>query len=117
MTAPRVKQCVNRFERHVWGHGVYTLNGRARHPQTQGKVERYHRTLNEWLTDHGPFDTVNELNASLRRFRYHYNHERPHQGDHDRGLLRRRRPHPRRRARPHPHLPRHRQSTRPTTPT
>jgi transposase InsO family protein len=77
----RVKQCVNRFERHLWGHGAYTLNGRARHPQTQGKVERYHRTLNEWLRDHGPFDTIEELNASLRRFRRHYNDERPHQGD------------------------------------
>jgi transposase InsO family protein len=77
----RVKQCVNRFERHLWGHGVYTLNGRARHPQTQGKVERYHRTLNEWLREHGPFDTIDALNASLRRFRRHYNHERPHQGD------------------------------------
>jgi transposase InsO family protein len=77
----RVKHCVNLFERHVWSHGVYTLNGRARHPQTQGKVERYHRTLNEWLTDHGPFDTIDELNASLGQFRHHYNHERPHQGD------------------------------------
>ena len=73
--------CVNLFERHLWAHGVYTINGRARHPQTQGKVERYHRTLDEWLTDHGPFDTIDELNASLRRFRHHYNHERPHQGD------------------------------------
>jgi transposase InsO family protein len=76
----RVKSCVNRFERHVWGHGVYTLNGRARHPQTQGKVERYHRTLGEWLDDHGPFDTIDALNASLVLFRHDYNHERPHQG-------------------------------------
>jgi transposase InsO family protein len=77
----RVKQCVNLFERHLWAHGVYTINGRARHPQTQGKIERYHRTLNEWLTDHGPFNRIDELNVSLRRFRHHYNHDRPHQGD------------------------------------
>lgn len=77
----RVKSCVNLFERHVWAHGVYTLNGRARHPQTQGKIERYHRTLNEWIDDHGPFDTIGQLNASLMLFRQHYNCERPHQGD------------------------------------
>lgn len=77
----RVKHCVNLFERHVWAHGGYTLNGRARHPQTQGKIERYHRTLNEWIDDHGPFDTIAQLNASLLLFRHHYNHERPHQGD------------------------------------
>lgn len=76
----RIKQCVNLFERHLWGHGVYTINGRARHPQTQGKVERYHRTLNEWDADHGPFDTIDELNASLHDFAHHYNHERPRQG-------------------------------------
>jgi transposase InsO family protein len=77
----RVKHCVNLFERHVWAHGVYTLNGRSCHPQTQGKVERYHRTLNEWLTEHGPFDTIDELNTTLATFRHHYNHERPHQGN------------------------------------
>jgi transposase InsO family protein len=77
----RVKHCVNLFERHVWAHGVYTLNGRARHPQTQGKIERYHRTLNEWIHEHGPFDTIGQLNTSLLGFRHHYNHERPHQGD------------------------------------
>ena len=74
-------QCVNEFERHLWSVGVYTLNGRGYHPQTQGKVERYHRTLNEWLVDHGPFDTIDDLNASLVEFRHDYNDERPHQGD------------------------------------
>jgi transposase InsO family protein len=77
----RVKHYVSLFERHIWAHGVYTLNGRARHPQTQGKIERYHRTLNEWLADHGPFDTLEAVNTSLRNFRQHYNHERPHQGE------------------------------------
>jgi transposase InsO family protein len=76
-----IKQCVNAFERHVWALGVYTINGRGYHPQTQGKVERYHRTLGEWLTDHGPFNTIAELNESLAAFRHYYNQERPHQGD------------------------------------
>lgn len=70
---------VNAFERHVWACGTITVNGRGYHPQTQGKVERFHRTLIEWLEDHGPFPTLSALNRSLRRFRHHYNHERPHQ--------------------------------------
>ena len=80
-SSPALTTGVNEFERHLWARGVYTLNGRGHHPQTQGKIERYHRTIDEWLDDHGSFDTIDELNASLLAFRHHYNHERPHQGD------------------------------------
>lgn len=76
--------CVNAFERHLWAQGVCTLNGRPYHPQTQGKVERYHRTLGEWLEDHGPFGTREELDACLVAFRHDYNHARPHQALDDR---------------------------------
>lgn len=75
----RTKPTVSDFERHLWSLGVYTLNGRPYHPQTQGKIERYHRTLGEWLEDEGPFDTLEALNASLKEFRRHYNDDRPHQ--------------------------------------
>lgn len=75
----RTKHTVCDFERHVWTKGVYTLNGRPYHPQTQGKVERFHRTLIEWLEDEGPFHTLDALNASLVEFRRHYNEERPNQ--------------------------------------
>lgn len=70
---------VGAFERHVWGFGIYTINGRAYHPQTQGKVERFHRTMGEWLADNGPFSTLRALNRSLDEFRHDYNHDRPHQ--------------------------------------
>jgi transposase InsO family protein len=70
--------CVGAFERHLWRRAVCTLNGRAYHPQTQGKIERYHRTLIEWLTDH-PAHNLAALNRTLARFRDHYNHDRPHQ--------------------------------------
>jgi transposase InsO family protein len=75
---------VSAFERHVWATGAYTLNGRGYHPQTQGKVERYHRTLGEWLEDYGPFDTIEDLDREMQTFRHHYNHERPHQAIGDR---------------------------------
>jgi len=75
----RTTQTVSDFERHLWALDVYTINGRPYHPQTQGKVERFHRTLGEWLVDHGPFPTLKTLNTSLTGFAHHYNHQRPHQ--------------------------------------
>jgi transposase InsO family protein len=71
------------FERHVWATGAYTLNGRGYHPQTQGKVERFQRTMAEWLEDAGPFQTLTELRACLEQFRRDYNHNRPHQSLND----------------------------------
>lgn len=75
----RSKHTVGEFERHLWGLRVFTLNGRPYHPQTQGKIERFHRTLGEWLEDEGPFETLDALNASLGAFRSDYNLERPNQ--------------------------------------
>lgn len=80
----RTHGCVGAFERHLWAQGVCTVNGRPYHPQTQGKVERYHRTLGEWLEDHGPFEGLDTLNACLVAFRHDYNHDRPHQALDDR---------------------------------
>jgi transposase InsO family protein len=75
----RRTNCVVAFERHVWAYGVYTINGRGYHPQTQGKIERFHRTLIEWLEDNGPYRSLRGLNRSLEAFRQDYNHQRPHQ--------------------------------------
>lgn len=75
----RTKRTVCDFERHLWGLRVFTINGRPYHPQTQGKIERFHRTLGEWLEDEGPYETLEALNASLVAFRSDYNDERPNQ--------------------------------------
>jgi transposase InsO family protein len=79
----KTKKTVNAFERHLWGYGVITLNGRPYHPQTQGKIERYHRTLGEWLEDFGPFRTTDELQRTVDEFRHDYNHLRPNQALND----------------------------------
>jgi transposase InsO family protein len=42
------------------------------HPETLGKIERFHRTLKEWLHDEGPANTLEQLQALLDRFRSHY---------------------------------------------
>ncbi len=75
----RTTGCIVAFERHLWALGVDTVNGRAYHPQTQGKIERYHRTLSEWLTDEGPFADIATVSDELDRFRTDYNTARPHQ--------------------------------------
>ena len=56
------------------------LNSAPYHPQTLGKLERFHRTLKEWLRDEGPVFDVEHLQELLDGFRFHYNRQRPHQG-------------------------------------
>ena len=58
--------------------GVRPLHGRPLHPQTQGKVERFHRTLERDVLQQHPFDTPHEAQQALDAFRVVYNHERPH---------------------------------------
>ena len=48
------------------------------HPQTCGKVERFHQTLKKWLRKQAPAATVVELQAQLDWFRDYYNTVRPH---------------------------------------
>ena len=68
------------FERRLRAAGPTLINGRPAHPQTQGKIERLHRTMREWLCDHGPARDAEHLQELLDRFRRYYNAERPHQG-------------------------------------
>lgn len=68
------------FERGLAEVGVDLLTARPYHPQTLGKLERFHRTLKEWLEDERPAHDVGELQLLLERFQTHYNEERPHQG-------------------------------------
>jgi transposase InsO family protein len=77
------------FERKLREIGVELLNAAPYHPQTLGKLERFHRTLKEWLCDEGPACDLDELQALLDRLRVHYNEERPHQGIGDRTPLER----------------------------
>jgi transposase InsO family protein len=53
-------------------------HSRAYHPQTCGKVERFHQTLKRWLGKQPRAATVAELQAQLDQFAGYYNHVRPH---------------------------------------
>lgn len=56
--------------------GIKPIHGRPYHPQTQGKVERFHLTIERELV------TSRELHPELERFRTDYNWVRPHQALH-----------------------------------
>jgi len=49
------------------------------HPQTQGKVERLHRTLQESMRHHGFPRTMEACQVFFARFREVYNYQRPHE--------------------------------------
>jgi transposase InsO family protein len=59
--------------------GVQVCHGRPYHPQTQGKEERFHRTLKEELLRWHEFADLGVCDARFRQWREVYNHERPHQ--------------------------------------
>lgn len=75
----RLSHVVVEFERRLREAGPTLINGGPYHPETQGKVERLHRTMRDWLTDHGPPRTIGEAQELLDGFRAHYNEDRPHQ--------------------------------------
>ncbi len=67
------------FERLLIEMGVKHRNTQPYRPQTNGKVERFWRTLEEDLIIDTDFDTLEELKEELLQYMYYYNHERPHQ--------------------------------------
>jgi len=67
------------FERWLMDHDVLPIHGRPQHPQTQGKIERFHRSMNEELLAGVVFKDLVDAQSELSRWRHRYNNERPHQ--------------------------------------
>jgi len=59
--------------------GIRLLYGRVCHPQTQGKVERFHRTLGAELRHHGVPPRFAQWPAALIEVETRYNEQRPHE--------------------------------------
>jgi transposase InsO family protein len=58
--------------------GIRLHHSSPYHPQTCGKVERFHQTLKRWLRKQPHASTIAELQDQLDRFRAYYNEVRPH---------------------------------------
>jgi len=58
--------------------GVEVKHSTPYHPQTCGKVERFHQTLKRFLRKQAPAVSLAVLQAQLDAFRVRYNQQRPH---------------------------------------
>jgi transposase InsO family protein len=74
----------NAFEYVLPLLGIRQKNGSPGHPQTQGKTERFHQTLQLWLRARPPAPSTAQLQRQLDEFREHYNEQRPHRALHRR---------------------------------
>ena len=68
------------FERMLIELGIKHRYTRPYRPQTNGKVERFWRTIEDDLLRGTHFDSEEELKEELLQYLYYYNTMRPHQG-------------------------------------
>jgi len=66
------------LEIELLGLGIASKHSRPYHPQTCGKVERFHQTVKKFLAKQDPALTKKQLQAQLDRFVFYYNEVRPH---------------------------------------
>ena len=60
--------------------GIRMTHSRPRHPQTNGKDERFHRSLKAEVLKGRTFDSLTRVQKALDDWRTVYNHKRPHEG-------------------------------------
>lgn len=68
----------NGFEKLLQAQQIKQKNGSPGHPQTQGKIERFHQTLKRWLAARARPADITQLQTLLDRFHNRYNDDRPH---------------------------------------
>ena len=59
--------------------GIRVLHSRPYHPQSRGKIERFHRTLKAEVFAHRRFRDLAEVQRAIDTWRAVYNFERPHE--------------------------------------
>ena len=67
------------FEIWLMEYGILPIHGRVRHPQTQGKEERFHLTMDRELLNVTEIENMCHAQECFDRFRNCYNNERPHE--------------------------------------
>ena len=66
------------MEAELLALGITSKHGKPSHPETQGKIERFHQTLKKYLDKQEPAETKRQLQGQLDRFATYYNEVRPH---------------------------------------
>lgn len=66
------------FEKWLMNNDVLPVHGRVMHPQTQGKIERFHRTMKNELLKHNDFENLQMCDKGLQEWRIKYNEIRGH---------------------------------------
>jgi transposase InsO family protein len=69
---------IGAMESELCALGITFKHSRPYHPQTCGKVERFHQTVKKFLAQQHPPTTIRSLQGQLDRFVDYYNTIRPH---------------------------------------
>jgi transposase InsO family protein len=70
----------NAMQTELLALGVAFRHSRPYHPQTCGKVERFHQTMKRFLAAQPRASSIRELQGQIDRFVAYYNEVRPHRG-------------------------------------
>jgi transposase InsO family protein len=77
-TASARRNDTGAIEPELLSLGIASKHSRPYHPQTCGKVERFHQTLKRYLAKQDPPRTKKQLQRQLDDFAATYNQHRPH---------------------------------------
>ena len=73
------KKGYTQFERWLMDLDILPIHGRIKHPQTQGKIERFHRTMKQELLNHTDIADIRDAEYKFNLWRDKYNNIRPHE--------------------------------------
>ena len=73
------KKGYTQFEKWLMDLDILPIHGRIKHPQTQGKIERFHRTMKQELLNHRQITDILDAEEQFRLWRNKYNNLRPHE--------------------------------------
>lgn len=73
-----IKSGYTLFERMLMDQDILPIHGRTYHPQTQGKIERFHRSLKNEVLYLKNIHDLEEATSVFKKWQYIYNFERPH---------------------------------------
>lgn len=73
------KKGYTQFEKWLMDLDILPIHGRIKHPQTQGKIERFHRTMKQELLNHTQIADIEDAQRKFCVWRDKYNNVRPHE--------------------------------------